>query len=195
MIILILGNSKVGKDTLANAIVNWYPRTVVTHAISDLKDKWCAEWGFDPDSREDRAELADPMAEGYTPGMTWGEWMMKQCELRANRPELRMKDVLLPLYEDVKYLAMHNSHVIVTGVRHMDEVDILMPLVSANKGMLVFHLYRRGVPATKVDTNYDAMLERLSEYSSVMDVEVTRMRNGTAEQWFDVAKKIISGGK
>lgn len=195
MLILITGNSKVGKDTLAQGLAKYLVDTcnnkvIVTHVIARLKKQWQMTWGFDPDSREHREMPASPFAPRVTPGMTWGQWMMNECLVRKGDSVARLKDVLCPALEEAYLNSYKYDCQIITGLRHCDELETYVKAAQLlHCKLVVFNLVRDEISMTTADEELANVNLCIADLARQRLLSPCNLRNGTAQRFLHTACK------
>lgn len=188
MIILIIGNSQVGKKALAQGLKEQlstcYNTVIVNHVIARLKERWSNSWGFDPDSKVDRAKPVNLEAPGAKPYMTWGDWMLHECRIRGNSPVARLRNVLAPAMQDAIINAREYNDQIITGVRYCDELETLVNAAHLlDSHLIVFSLMRKSAPETSIDRELVAVQRYAAELMADGQIMMSNLCEGTDFQF------------
>lgn len=175
-IYVLLGNTGVGKDTLAEAMVKKCQPMIIFKVVAALKRDWERQWELPYGA----LELRDVKGM-YHPGtnLTYHQLMVNEFLKSQSTPEYR-RPLIDRMRNELKWCCDNMVDVVCTDIRSEDEARVLEGFIYDGEYVRVLLLERDDAQPLESDkhlrVNYNRLL-RAGAYPQMLSY------NGTTEQW------------
>lgn len=180
-VIVLLGNTGVGKDTLASGLMSQMPYMSNFKMVSALKRQWERELDI-PYGSLDLRVVKNTTIPGY--GLTYGQWMVNEFHKSERDPYYR-KPLLRRMKRELNWFCDNNITPICTDIRMPDEVATLVMLADPELGysvnsILVYLLSRDEARPLTADVH---LMKNVDTFECSGYAVRILQHNGTTEQW------------